>query len=68
MKKNIDKIIDEAFKKAGFSLGRQKRGDIAFKKKMALHFRERGCTYEEIRVALNYKSIGGVQRILGLHK
>lgn len=64
MKKNIDKIIQRAFQEAEFLAQGRKKEDIEFKRKMAKYFRKNGCTLEEIRIALKYKSISGVQRIL----
>ncbi len=61
----IDKIIQNAFRMAGFKATGRMKKDIEFKRKMAKYFRENGCSYEEIRIALGYKSISGVQRILG---
>lgn len=70
MNNNIDKEVQRAFRLAGFHAGGRGRirGDIEFKRKVAIYMREKRKTLEEIRVALGYKSISGVQRILKLIK
>jgi hypothetical protein len=68
MNKDIDKIIQRAFQQAGFKAQGRMKKDIDFKRRMSEYFRERGCTLEEIRIAMGYKSISGVQRILRLRK
>jgi hypothetical protein len=70
MNKDIDKEVQRAFRLAGFHAGGRGRirGDIEFKRKSAIYMRENGKTLEEIKIALGYKSISGVQRILKLIK